>query len=111
MASEGVWETHDITIATGTTGDVTIFTPASGKRFEVGYIWIEETAGSADATYAWKSGSTLISGVHDLKMDTTREHTAGVSPVLVGAVVDEALVLAKTGSGVVQGWVVVRSML
>ena len=111
MASEGIWETHDITIATGTTGDVTIYTPTPGKRFEVGYIWIEETGAAAPATYSWESGAGLVSGVSSLLSGEQREHTAGMSPVLVGAAADEALVLVKTLAGVVQGWVVVRSVL
>jgi hypothetical protein len=110
MASEGVWETHDITIATGTVSGTTVYTPTNGKRFEVGFLYMKESATNT-GTYLFKSGSTTISGTQAFQADEEIREVGGLSPVLVGALVDEALVIDKTGTGTLQGWVVVRSML
>lgn len=120
MAHESHWswgeeaETAAVSLAAGSS-TTTIFTPGTGRRFAVFFLFLQNTDGSNDATVTFVSDATSISGVLTLKaLDASGIPDASIlrignqgHPILVGQRSGDAFKVTKTGNGTVRGWAVV----
>jgi hypothetical protein len=111
-------EVADINVAaTDPVTSQVIYTPDRGKRWVCFVFEIENTDVTNASTYQWESEGVAISGAMTLAQHASANtltrvfrHNGG-EMLLIGNAIDDRFQITKTGTGLVDGWALMGSIL